>query len=97
MSSAEPEDTTDADRSFSPRPWLLLEPGDVVFAIAPLFHITGLSLNAGIALLNDATLSMSGRFEPSVVLDAFTEHGVTTTVGSITAFNAFFRVAGAGA
>ncbi|MBL7500921.1 AMP-binding protein [Frankia sp. CNm7] len=76
--------------------WLGLEPGDVSFAIAPLFHITGLSLNAGIALLNDATLSMSGRFEPAVVLDAFREHGVTTTIGSITAFNAFFRVADAG-
>jgi len=72
--------------------WLHLEPGDVVFAIAPLFHITGLSLNAGIALLNDATLSLSGRYEPSVVLDTFREHGVTTTVGSITAFNAFLRV-----
>jgi len=77
--------------------WLMMEPGDVVYAIAPLFHITGLSLNAGIALLNDATLSMSGRFEPSVALDAFAEHGVTTTVGSITAFNAFMRVAGADA
>ena len=76
--------------------WLPIQPGDVVFAIAPLFHITGLSLNAGIALLNDATLSMSGRFEPSVVLDAFQEHGVTTTVGSITAFSAFFRVPSAG-
>jgi len=76
--------------------WLLLEPGDVVFAIAPLFHITGLSLNAGIALLNDTTLSMSGRYEAAVVLDAFREHGVTTTVGSITAFNAFFRVDEAG-
>jgi long-chain acyl-CoA synthetase len=76
--------------------WLMLEPGDVVFAIAPLFHITGLSLNAGIALLNDTTLSMSGRYEPAVVLDAFEEHGVTTTVGSITAFNAFLRVSDAG-
>ena len=76
--------------------WLSLEAGDVVFAIAPLFHITGLALNAGIALLNDTTLSMSGRYEPSVVLDAFREHGVTTTVGSITAFNAFFRVRDAG-
>jgi len=76
--------------------WLGLEPGDVSFAIAPLFHITGLSLNAGIALLNDATLSMSGRFEPAVVLAAFREHEVTTTIGSITAFNAFFRVPDAG-
>lgn len=76
--------------------WLDLEPGDVSFAIAPLFHITGLSLNAGIALLNDATLSMSGRFDAAVVLDAFREHEVTTTIGSITAFNAFFRVPTAG-
>ncbi|MBL7493965.1 AMP-binding protein [Frankia sp. AgB1.9] len=76
--------------------WLGLEPGDVSFAIAPLFHITGLSLNAGIALLNDATLSMSGRFEPAVALDTFREHGVTTTIGSITAFNAFFRVPAGG-
>lgn len=77
--------------------WLGLAPGDVVFAIAPLFHITGLSLNAGIALLNDTTLSMAGRFDAAVAVDAFAEHGVTTTVGSITAFNAFFRVPGAGA
>jgi long-chain acyl-CoA synthetase len=76
--------------------WLGLESGDVSFAIAPLFHITGLTLNAGIALLGDVTLSMSGRFEPAVVLDAFREHGVTTTIGSITAFNAFFRVTQAG-
>ncbi|MCK9902231.1 AMP-binding protein [Frankia sp. Cpl3] len=76
--------------------WLLLQPGDVVFAIAPLFHITGLSLNAGIALLNDTTLSMSGRFEPSVALEAFRDHGVTTTIGSITAFNAFSRLESAG-
>ena len=76
--------------------WLRLSPGDVVFAIAPLFHITGLSLNAGIALLHDATLSMADRFQPAVTLDAFVEHGVTTTVGSITAFNAFFQLPDAG-
>ena len=77
--------------------WIRLAPGDVSYAIAPMFHITGFSLNAGIALLNDATLSMGGRFEASVVLDLFREHGVTTTVGSITAFNAFFGVPDAGA
>ncbi|HEY1116896.1 MAG TPA: long-chain fatty acid--CoA ligase, partial [Acidimicrobiales bacterium] len=77
--------------------WVALEPGDVSFAIAPLFHITGLSLNAGIALLNDATLSLAGRFEPEAVLEAFREHGVTTTIGSITAFNALLRVPTAGA
>ncbi|MET7397189.1 AMP-binding protein [Dactylosporangium sp. NPDC005572] len=76
--------------------WLSLRPGDVVYAIAPLFHITGLSLNAGIALLNDATLSMSGRFDPAVALDTFAEHAVTTTIGSITAFNTFFQLPAAG-
>jgi len=76
--------------------WIDFAPGDVSYAIAPLFHITGLSLNAGIALLNDATLSMSGRFDPEVALDTFRDHGVTTTIGSITAFNAFLRVPTAG-
>lgn len=76
--------------------WVDLQPGDVSFAIAPLFHITGLSLNAGIALLNDATLSLAGRFEAQTVLDTFVRHGVTTTIGSITAFNALLRVPAAG-
>jgi long-chain acyl-CoA synthetase len=76
--------------------WLDLAPGDVSFAIAPLFHITGLSLNAGIALLNDATLSMAGRFDPALTIEAFREHGVTTTIGSITAFNAILRLEQAG-
>jgi long-chain acyl-CoA synthetase len=76
--------------------WLDLAAGDVSFAIAPLFHITGLSLNAGIALLNDATLSMAGRFDPALTIEAFREHGVTTTIGSITAFNAILRLEEAG-
>jgi long-chain acyl-CoA synthetase len=45
--------------------WLLLEPGNVVFAIAPLVRITGLSLNARIALLNDAT----GKIRRAVLRD----------------------------
>ncbi|MGN5236544.1 MULTISPECIES: AMP-binding protein [unclassified Rhodococcus (in: high G+C Gram-positive bacteria)] len=76
--------------------WIRFAAGDVSYAIAPMFHITGLSLNAGIALMSDATLSMSGRFEASVALDTIREHEVTTTVGSITAFNAFFGVPDAG-
>lgn len=68
--------------------WIELRPGDAVFAMAPLFHITGAVINATIALLHDAVLVMTNRFNPEVAIDAFVEHGVTFTIGSITAFNA---------
>lgn len=71
-------------------------PGDVVLAIAPLFHITGAVINATLALIGDATLVFAGRFRPEVVLDAFREHGVTFTIGSITAYNALMRLDDAG-
>lgn len=68
--------------------WVGLEPGDVVFGMAPLFHITGAVVNAAMALLGDHTLSLCGRFHPEVALDTFVEHGATFTIGAITAFNA---------
>ncbi|WP_372450620.1 class I adenylate-forming enzyme family protein [Dietzia psychralcaliphila] len=71
-------------------------PGDVVLAIAPLFHITGAVINATLGLLADTTLVFAGRFRPEVVLDAFREHEVTYTIGSITAFNALMRLDEAG-
>jgi long-chain acyl-CoA synthetase len=71
--------------------WTGLEPGDVVFALAPLFHITGAVVNAAIALVHDTTLVFAGRFQPDVALDAFAEHGVTTTIGSITAYSSMFE------
>ncbi len=76
--------------------WTDLRPGDVVFAIAPLFHITGAVINATMALVHDTLLVFVHRFRPEVALDAFVEHGVTTMVGSITAFNALSEVPGAG-
>lgn len=66
--------------------------GDVVFAVAPLFHITGAVINAVVALLRDCALVFGNRFHPEVTLDAFVEHGVTFTIGSITVFNALYRV-----
>lgn len=69
-----------------------VEDGDVVLAIAPLFHITGAVINAVLALVTDTTLVFAGRFHAGVVLDAFREHGVTFTIGSITAFNALMRL-----
>jgi long-chain acyl-CoA synthetase len=71
--------------------WVGLEAGDVVFAMAPFFHITGAVINAAVSLLADTTLVLIGRFHPEVALDAFVEHGVTFTIGSITAFNAMFQ------
>lgn len=71
-------------------------PGDVVLAIAPLFHITGAVINATLALIGDTTLVFAGRFRPEVMLNAFREHGVTFTIGSITAFNALMRLDEAG-
>jgi long-chain acyl-CoA synthetase len=76
--------------------WIGLEPGDVVFALAPLFHITGAVVNAAIALVHDTTLVFAGRFLPDVALDAFAEHAVTTTIGSITAYSSMFETPHAG-
>lgn len=72
--------------------WAALAPGDVVLAIAPLFHITGAVINGVISLISDTTLVFTGRFQPEVVLDAFAEHAVTYTIGSITVFNALFEL-----
>ncbi|ROR45790.1 class I adenylate-forming enzyme family protein [Kitasatospora cineracea] len=77
--------------------WVRLGPDDVVLGIAPLFHISGVILNAATAVLNDAALVLVGRYRPEVVLDAFAEHGVTFTLGSITAFNALMALEHAGA
>ena len=72
--------------------WIDLRPGDALFATAPLFHITGAVINATIALLHDTLLVLANRFHPEVAIDAFAEHGVTFTIGSITAFNAIYQI-----
>jgi long-chain acyl-CoA synthetase len=75
--------------------WVGLAPGDVVFAMAPLFHITGAVVNATISLLTETSLVLVNRFQPEVALEAFAEQGVTFTIGSITAYNALAQVPGA--
>ncbi|MFJ7128740.1 class I adenylate-forming enzyme family protein [Streptomyces sp. NPDC098101] len=76
--------------------WTGVDDGDVVLAVAPLFHITGAVVNAVLSLLTDTTLVLTGRFRPEVVLEAFAEHGVTFTIGSITAFHAIHELPQAG-
>jgi long-chain acyl-CoA synthetase len=60
----------------------------VIFALAPLFHITGMVCELSSALAGGHTLALAYRFEPGVVLDAFREHRPAYTVGPSTAFMA---------
>ncbi|MFF9196364.1 class I adenylate-forming enzyme family protein [Streptomyces sp. NPDC014779] len=63
-------------------------PGAGYFALAPLFHITGLVCELGACFANGGTLVLAHRFEPGAVLDAFLEHRPAYTVGPSTAFMA---------
>ncbi|WP_197376033.1 class I adenylate-forming enzyme family protein [Mycolicibacterium baixiangningiae] len=74
-----------------------LADGDVVFAVAPLFHITGAMLNAAVALIRDCLLVFANRFDAAVTLDSFVEHRATYTIGSITVFNAISALPSASA
>lgn len=72
--------------------WAHVESGDVVFVLAPLFHITGAVIDGAIGLLHDVTLVLAGRFHAEVTLDLFVEHRVTYTICSITVFNAILAL-----
>ncbi|MGY1434746.1 class I adenylate-forming enzyme family protein [Streptomyces reniochalinae] len=65
-----------------------LPEGSTVFALAPLFHITGMVAQLSGCLANKGTLALAYRFEAGVVLDAFLEHRPAFTVGPSTAFMA---------
>jgi long-chain acyl-CoA synthetase len=60
----------------------------VVFALAPLFHITGMVCQLSAGLAGGHTVALAYRFEAGVVLDAFREHRPAYTVGPATAFMA---------
>ncbi|RSS68692.1 acyl-CoA synthetase [Streptomyces sp. WAC06614] len=62
--------------------------GATYFALAPLFHITGMVCELAACFLNAGTLALAHRFEPGVVLDAFLEHRPAYTIGPATAFMA---------
>ncbi|MEU3462315.1 AMP-binding protein [Streptomyces sp. NPDC006733] len=74
-----------ADRQ---RVMLALPDGSVIFALAPLFHITGMVAQLSSAVANGATLALTNRFEAGVVLEAFQEYRPAYTVGPATAFMA---------
>ncbi|MFF4589406.1 class I adenylate-forming enzyme family protein [Streptomyces sp. NPDC001388] len=67
---------------------LHLPEAPVYYALAPLFHITGMVCQLGACLNSAGTLVLTYRFEAGVVLDAFAEHRPHYTVGPSTAFMA---------
>ncbi|MFF1452517.1 class I adenylate-forming enzyme family protein [Streptomyces sp. NPDC058274] len=67
---------------------LPLPEAPVYFAMAPLFHITGMVAQLAGCLNSAGTLVLAYRFEAGVVLDAFAEHRPVYTVGPSTAFMA---------
>ncbi|MFD7070699.1 class I adenylate-forming enzyme family protein [Streptomyces sp. NPDC059913] len=69
--------------------------GSAYFALAPLFHITGVVCQLAACLANAGTLVLAHRFHPGVVLDAFAEHRPAYTVGPSTAFMALAAHPGA--
>jgi long-chain acyl-CoA synthetase len=89
--------TTHANMAFNAqvyRDWMGLTSDDVVLAIAPLFHITGMIGHIAVALLTRMPLVLAYRFEPHVVLDAIAEHRPTYTVGAVTVFTALLNTPG---
>ncbi|MFJ9339563.1 AMP-binding protein [Streptomyces sp. NPDC101733] len=72
-----------------------LPEGSRYFALAPLFHITGLVCELAAAFVNAGTLVLAHRFDAAVVLDALLEHRPDYTVGPATAFMALAAHPGA--
>ncbi|MEU3499561.1 AMP-binding protein [Streptomyces hundungensis] len=71
-----------------------IPPGAGYFALAPLFHITGMVCELATCVANAGTLVLTYRFHPGVVLDAFVEHRPAYTVGPSTAFMALAATPG---
>ena len=63
-----------------------------IFGIAPLFHVTGLELQMVGAFAASASVVLSYRFQPVVVLEAFLEHRPSFMVGAITVFIALMNL-----
>ncbi|MGW0393742.1 class I adenylate-forming enzyme family protein [Streptomyces sp. NPDC003042] len=62
--------------------------GATYFALAPLFHITGMVCELTACFTNAGTLALAHRFDAGTVLDAFLEHRPAYTIGPATAFMA---------
>ncbi|MFH9611601.1 class I adenylate-forming enzyme family protein [Streptomyces sp. NPDC017448] len=77
--------TVNAERQRTGHP---IPEGSAYFALAPLFHITGMVCQFAACVANAGTLVLAHRFEAGVVLEAFAAHRPAYTVGPSTAFMA---------
>jgi len=65
-----------------------IDAGSTIFALAPLFHITGMICQVATAIDIAGTLALAYRFEAGVVLDALLESKPIYMVGPSTAYMA---------
>ena len=68
-----------------------IRPAACIFALAPLFHITGFDLHMCVAFCTGGSVVLIYRFEPRVALDALRERAPTFTLGAITAYIALMN------
>ena len=73
------------------REWMYLDESDVVLAVAPLFHITGLIAHLAVAMLLPIPMVLAYRFDAATILEVIERHRATFTVGSITVFIALMN------
>jgi long-chain acyl-CoA synthetase len=71
--------------------WYDLTPRDVVVAMAPLFHITGLVCHLATAKRSGAPLLLLHRFEPGEILRLIERWRGTFIIGPLTAFIAMLE------
>jgi long-chain acyl-CoA synthetase len=70
---------------------LRLTKDDVILAVAPLFHITGLILHLCLGLALRAPVVLADRFEPGAMLRLVESRKATYAIGSITAYIAMMN------
>lgn len=66
-----------------------MRPGGGMFAVAPLFHITGLIGHLAAPILTRSPAILTCRFHPAAAAEAVREHGATSIIGAITVFIAW--------
>lgn len=71
--------------------WFGMQDDDVIFALAPLFHITGLIGQLGLSLCGPFPLVLSYRFDAQTAADLIEKLEVTYCLGAITAFIALMN------
>lgn len=64
-------------------------PGDVVYAVLPMFHVYGLNTVLGLAVSAGAACIIADRFEPREALRLISERGVTTVAGAPAMYRAW--------